>query len=63
MGRRRRVALAVDESQGAMRAVRYAAQTLLTRARGVVFFFAHTLPPFQLNLSASEPQKRKSSEE
>jgi hypothetical protein len=36
MGRRRRLALAVDESPNSMRAVRYAAAQLLTRDDDVV---------------------------
>lgn len=40
MGHRRRVALAVDDSPGAMRAVRYAAQSILSREDDVVLVTA-----------------------
>lgn len=45
MGRRRRVALAVDDSPGAMRAVRYAAQSLFSREEDVYLVTAvHKTP-------------------
>ena len=43
--RRRRIALAVDDSPGAMRAVRYAAQSILNREDDVVLITAvHKTP-------------------